>query len=160
MGAGGPIPLRLVPGRGIVQPVGSAAAEVQPRMPAMPGGVAADPEMKEAWEEIVPGLHEAGLTSAADTAVIETMIRHLVVVRKAHRELMAADSITVEADTEDPARGSKKHPAEAIFRMESAVFAAYAKELGMTWMSRARTTIRKPEADGGNPFEPSASASG
>jgi phage terminase small subunit len=103
------------------------------------------------WDEIVPQLSAAGLVSPADGPSIETMLRHLHLIRLAHREVMELGTVVVPASQEGV---EKKHPAEAILRLESTHFMEYAKQLGMTWMSRARTAATATGgADGANPFE-------
>lgn len=149
MGARGP--LRVVRGSGLAAVGGSAAAEVQPRMPKKPKNVAADAELSQWWDDIVPGLFEAGLTSAADTAAIVSMLQHLCLSHKAYKTVVQ-EGISIMVNEEKPEHGWKKNPQEAVMRLESAAFLEYAKQLGMTWMSRARTAIPKGDSDSGNPF--------
>jgi P27 family predicted phage terminase small subunit len=104
--------------------------------PKKPAGVEADADLSTLWDEVVPELDRTGLITPADLAAVEVMLRHLLVVRMAHRAI-AKDGVIVDArSTED---GQRKHPAEAVLRMESAAVMGWADKLGMTWMSRART---------------------
>lgn len=45
-----------------------------------------------------------------------------------------------------------KNPAEVVFRSESDMFLKYASQLGMTFVSRARTPAAKGADDDVNPF--------
>lgn len=147
MGAGGP--LRVVAGGGVVQVVDSVASEVPARAPEIPAGVRADPELLAAWEETVPGLDATGLVTDADGPAIEQMLRHLVASRRAWRTFMD-EGIQIMGENGT----MKKNPCEAIFRAESAAFLEYAKQLGATWMARARTTASgRGEGKSANPFE-------
>ncbi|WP_166649264.1 P27 family phage terminase small subunit [Naumannella halotolerans] len=131
--------------------MGSAAADVPPTAPVKPEDVEIDPGLSELWDEVVPELDKAGLVTSSDGPAIEMCLRHMIMARRAFRQV---DDVMVD----DPAHGGqKKHPAEAVFRLESAAFLEYAKQLGMTFMSRARTPSQRGDADGENPF---ASAAG
>lgn len=128
------------------------AAETVPRVaPNKPAAVARDRELSELWDEIVPQLDETGLVAPSDAAAIELALRHFLMARKA---AMSVDKIV----TEDKAHsGVKKSPAEAVFRAESMAFLEYAKQLGMTFVARARTPAAKGREDGdANPFQGAA----
>ena len=148
MGARGPLkiasPLKSVPDA----TKGTAAAEVPALAPLKPEDVELDPALSALWDEIVPGLDAAGLVSPADSAAVEMCLRHMVTARAAFRQIGA------EIVVDDPAHGGvKKNPAEAVFRAESDMFFKYAQQLGMTFVSRARTPAATKGADGaGNPF--------
>lgn len=151
MGARGP--LKLIDPRTSPSAVpDSVAAEVTPKAPTMPAGVAEDEELAALWKEIVPGLDEAGLLTPADAASVEVMLRHVLTVRMAHREIMKAGTVTAPASDTDI---EKKHPAEVIMRLESAAVMQWADKLGMTWMSRARTQA-VPASTGGAKGGPSS----
>lgn len=154
MGARGP--LKVVGGTGTVSVPESAASVVQPEAPRKPAGVAADKELSELWDEIVPDMDRAGLLTPTDAPTLEVMLRHLLMVRMAHREVLKTGTVVVPA-TDDGVE--KKHPAEAVLRMESAFFLDYAKQMGATWMARARTASATPAGEGqsGNPFGAHAS---
>lgn len=159
MGARGP--LKLVAGGSAPEaPTNSAAAVVSPEAPPMPAIIKKDKELKTLWEEIVPELDKAGLVSRADAMSIAMAIVHFRAAMMAYQELAEADSVMSPGRDHDPDDYVKKNPAEHVLRLESSAFLEYAKQLGMTWMSRARTTIPKGESGSGNPFESGASASG
>lgn len=114
----------------------------------MPSDVESDPELRKAWEQIVPELDRAGLVSVADSAAIELCLRHFVMARQAYRY------VNGDVVVDDMAHsGVKKNPAETVFRAESEMFLKFAQQLGMTFVSRARTPMGKA-GDGGesNPF--------
>ncbi len=133
---------------------GSAAADVQALAPQKPRTVASNQDLSDAWDTIVPELDRAGLVSVADGPAIEAALMHFVLMRKAF--FTVGDDVMVE----DRAHmGVKKHPAEAVVRLESEMFLKYAQQLGMTFVSRARTPGKGAD-DGGaqaNPFAPTGS---
>lgn len=155
MGARGT--LKVLRGEGLAAVPDTAAAMVQPRMPDKPKSVADDPDLSQWWDDIVPGLYRAGLTSEADTGAVVQMLQHLSLSHKAYK-VVVQEGISILINEEKPEHGQKKHPQEAVLRMESAAFLEYAKQLGMTWMSRARTAIPKGDNDSGNPFESNAAS--
>lgn len=143
-------PLKIVsPLRSVESAVkGSAAAVAPARAPRMPDAVEADAELSRLWGEIVPELDAAGLVSPSDGAAIEMCLRHFRAARAASDELAEGDATTWDAKNGRP----MKNPAEVVFRSESLAFLEYAKQLGMTFVTRARTPMAKGADDGGNPF--------
>lgn len=147
-------PLKLVDAGA---PTETAQAVVPALAPTKPAGVAADEELSILWDEVVPELDKAGLLTPADVAAVEVMLRHVLLVRMAHRAVMETGTVIVPAKGEDV---EKKHPAEAIMRLESAHVLEWSKQLGMTWMSRARTAAPsggRGKDEGENPFAAPAS---
>lgn len=125
----------------------TAASKVPAQAPAKPERVTEHAELSELWDEIVPELDRAGLVTVSDGAAIELALRHFLLAR------LASDSVGTEVSVTDHAHGGvKKNPAEAVFRAESQMFLLYAQQLGMTFVSRARTPVAKGADDGGNPF--------
>jgi P27 family predicted phage terminase small subunit len=124
----------------------NAAAAVDPLAPLKPQGVKDNPEMSALWDEVVPQLDKAGLLSTADVMTVETALRHFLVMRK------ASDQVLEQGVMIDGVAEQKKHPAEAVFRLESTHFLEYAKQLGMTFVARARTEAPKVDDGDGNPF--------
>lgn len=145
MGARGK--LKLATGLSVV-PEATAAAEVPAVAPRKPDAVSNDTALSALWDEIVPELDRAGLVTVSDGAAIEMALRHFVVARR------ASESIGEDIAVSDHHNGGtlKKNPAEAVFRAESEMFLKYAQQLGMTFVSRARTPVAKGADDGGNPF--------
>jgi P27 family predicted phage terminase small subunit len=144
MGARGP--LRLV------QPDDSsgresAAQRVRPEPPEKPAGLPL--EVDELWDEIVPTLNDAGLLSRADGMTVELALRHFVVARRASNNLIEKGAVV-----EDKHNGGdlKKSPEAQIWRDNSAAFLEFAKQLGLSFASRARVTMPKEADDGENPF--------
>ena len=130
---------------------GTAAAEVPALAPAKPEDVQLDPELDALWDSVVPQLDAAGLVTVADGLAVEMCLRHAVMARQAFRQVGGE----VMVDGED---GPKKNPAEVVFRQESDAFLKYAQQLGMTFVSRARTpAVKKDDADD-NPFAPAAAS--
>lgn len=144
MGARGK--LKLASGLAVVPP-GTAAADVPAFAPRKPQAVVDNRTLSELWDEIVPELDRAGLVTVCDAASIELALRHFLLARQASDTI--GDSVTV-ADTNHG--GVKKNPAETVFRAESEMFLKYAQQLGMTFVSRARTPAAKGADDDGNPF--------
>lgn len=147
-------PLKVVgPLKSVAQAqTGTAATRVSPLAPNKPKAVAEDEELSQLWDEIVPELDKAGLLCTADVMSVEMTLRHFRAARAASDEL-AEGGVTMLNDEENTRYGTKKNPAEVVFRLESAAFMEYAKQLGMTFMARARTAA--PEGtEGGeaNPF--------
>lgn len=134
---------------------GTAAAQVAAVAPVMPQAVADSEELRALWEQIVPSLDEAGLIAAADGPAVEMALRHYRAARAASDDLAAGSSTTYDAKNQR----DMKNPAEVVFRSESMAFLEYAKQLGMTFVSRARTPAAKgADDDGGNPFRGAVNA--
>lgn len=127
---------------------GTAAAVAQPLAPTKPVEVEQDPTLSALWDAIVPQLDEAGLLTRADGPAVELALRHFAAARVASDKLMAEGP--VEVDEKNQRR--MKNPAEVIFRSESELFLKYAVQLGMTFVSRARTVMPEGGASDGNPF--------
>lgn len=149
MGARGPLKLAnhlsVVP----VDAAGSVAADVQVSLPPKPTAVASNKALSELWDEIVPELDRAGMIAAIDGPAIEMCLRHFRAARAASDDLLGASSTVWDAKN---AR-EMKNPAEVVFRSESMAFLEYARQLGMTFVARARTPGVKGDGDGEtNPF--------
>lgn len=148
MGARGPLKiakhLKAVP----AATEGTVAAEVAPLAPEKPEDVECDPALSRNWDLIVPGLDRAGLLTEADLPSLVLALMHYVTATQAFRQI--GGDVTVA----DHHNGDvKKNPAEAVMRAESEMFLKYAQQLGMTFVSRARTPAVKGDADGEeNPF--------
>ncbi len=150
MGARGSLKLASSDGVAIA---GTAAAQVAPMAPKKPEDVANDPALSDAWDLIVPSLDEAGLLSRADLPSLVLALMHYVTAQQAFRQI-GGDVVVVDHGH----GGVKKNPAEAVMRAESEMFLRYAQQLGMTFVSRARTPSAKGVGDGeANPFAASGS---
>lgn len=99
---------------------------------------------------MVSALDEAGLLARCDGPALELALRHYKAAVQASDELSAAGSVTVE----DRQQGRQaKHPADQTFRGQSLAFLEFAKQLGLTFVSRARTQIPDtPQPGTTNPF--------
>lgn len=154
MGVRGPLklPAHLRP---VTDPrtAGSAAEVVPKDAPLKPPAVINNEALSGLWDEIVPQLAEVGLVARSDGPAIELALRHFLLARRASDEV--GTLVSVRATVEQG--GAKKAPAEAVFRLESAAFLEYAKQLGMTFVARARTPAAKGREDGNaNPFAASS----
>jgi P27 family predicted phage terminase small subunit len=129
-----------------VDTTGTTAADVQAMAPHKPEPVAEDPELSALWDVIVPTLDGAGLVSPSDAPAIEMALRHFLIARR------ASDAVAEVTVSDKAHSGSKKNPAEAVFRAESEMFLKYAQQLGMTFVSRARTPAAKGDGEDANPF--------
>lgn len=148
--------LKIAPHLQAVDTAGTAAAEVPAQAPTKPPAVKRSRALSRLWDEIVPELDRAGLVSVADGLTIELALRHFLIART------ASEQIGEELIVSDKAHGAdavKKNPAEAVFRAESAMFLRYAGQLGLTFVSRARTPGKDGDGDA-NPFTPPASSVG
>ena len=150
MGARGP--LKLPP---YLQPVRegevseqTAQAVIKPSRPVRPRGLPV--ELHPLWDEIVDALDNAGLIASCDGPTLELALRHYLVARRASNALMR------QAVTQEDRKNKRtmKHPASQVFRDHSTAFLEYAKQLGLTFVARARTPIddKGAGANGGNPF--------
>lgn len=134
---------------------GTVAETASRRAPDKTAAVIASDTLSALWDVVVPELDEAGMLSPADGPTIEIALRHYVLAGKAFDEVVEMGTVTV--DDHHMAGGIKKHPAEAVFRSESDMFLRYVKELGMSFVSRARTPAAEVRASGGdNPFSAKA----
>ena len=144
--------LRLVAGDPVADVIeDTAAADVAIEMPPMPKAVAEDDDLAELWDAMIPDLYEAQMVSRIDWPSLEMMIRHFHAARQASDDLMIGEPTVWDEMHNRP----MKNPSEVVFRSESMAFMAYAKEMGMTFASRARTpSQRGPKGDSSNPFIP------
>ena len=127
---------------------GTAAADVRPLAPAKPEAVVADEVLSGLWDEIVPELDAAGLLAQSDGPAVELCLRHFRAARAASDDLARGSSTMWDEKNQR----SMKNPAEVVFRSESMAFLEYAKQLGMTFVSRARTPGSATGGADENPF--------
>lgn len=150
MGTRGPLKipkyLQAVPD---AEAAGTVAEKVTPSAPPKPPGFPDDEELAELWDTIVPELDRAGLLTRADGPTVELALRHFLAARKAGDALSAGEVVIG-----DPAHGGqKKNPAGAEMRAQSQLFLEFAKQLGMSFASRARIPATdQPGRGTGNPF--------
>lgn len=153
MGTRGPVALRLAPAVDPEAAVkveakgGTAAAMVRPAAPPKPAKLPAGGS--EVWDELVTALEEAGLIAQCDGPTLELAIRHYLAAVKASNTLMASG--TTRTDKKN--QRVMKNPASQVFRDHSTAFLEFAKQLGLTFVARARTQVGAEEgSDSGNPF--------
>ena len=156
MGARGPLKLpthlRPVSDTRIADTVAEVAEKLAPEKPA---AVAEHQELSALWDQLVPVLDRAGLLSPMDGLTIELALRHVLVAREASSVVEVEGVVVKDAAI---AGGMKKHPAEQVMCSESEMFLRYAQQLGMTFVSRARTPATKA-ADGNGEANPFAAKS-
>ena len=152
MGARGPVSeLKLPPKLRLVTdktPDGSSAnALVKPTAPEMPADL---PErLRDLWSHLVRELDDAGLISAVDGPTLELALRHYAAAVAASDDLFEHGSTMYDNKNER----EMKNPASQVFRDHSTAFLEFAKQLGLSFTARARTTVAKEADDGSsNPF--------
>lgn len=125
----------------------SAHSKVSLSRPTKPAGL---PDLvSDMWDTLAQQLDDAGLIAAVDGATLELAIRHYLAAVQASDDLMANGSSMYD----DKNERSMKNPASQVFRDHSTAFLQFAKELGLSFVARARVSMAKEEADGtGNPF--------
>lgn len=128
----------------------SAATAVKPEPPSKPDSLPS--EVSQLWDEVVEALNDAGLISQVDGPAIELALRHFAAARFASDQLLREGSTKFDAKNER----EMKNPAAVVFSQQSSAFLDYAKQLGLTFVSRARAnTDGGANEQGGtsNPFE-------
>jgi P27 family predicted phage terminase small subunit len=114
------------------------------------------------WDEIVPELDKAGLLSTADVMTVEVAIRHLRAIRDMSNDFHT-NGLTIDDGKPDEDTGyqpTKRNPSEQIFRAHSDKYLELAKQLGMTWLARARTAVPEENRGDKNPFDSGAASTG
>lgn len=152
MGARGPVSeLKLPPKLRLVTDktpdTSSAQSMVRPSAPEMPAGL---PEnLRDLWSKLVSELDDAGLISSVDGPTLELALRHYAAAVAASEELLSGGA--TEFDHKN--QRTMKNPASQVFRDHSTAFLEFAKQLGLSFAARARTTVTKEADDGtSNPF--------
>lgn len=158
MGARGPLKLpaqlRVVADGDVA---GTLAETVKREAPLKPSDLT--PAERTVWDQIVTSLDEIGLLARVDALTVRLAIRHYLAAMRASDQLLGAESIVLHDDKNGR---DMKHPASQVFRDHSSSFLAYAQQLGMTFVSRARLEATGREAGaggGGNPFVSSGTGS-
>lgn len=125
----------------------TAASLIVPSAPEKPEKL--PEEVSEVWDELVESLDKAGMIARCDGPTLELALRHFVAARVASDEIIYG-SATLHDDKNDR---PMKNPASQVFRDHSTAFLEFAKQLGLSFVSRARTPIKADEGgDDGNPF--------
>ncbi|MGY4859517.1 phage terminase small subunit P27 family [Cryobacterium sp. AP23] len=127
--------------------VKSMHSRISPTQPTKPADL---PEAVSAmWDTLAQQLDDAGLIAAVDGATLELAIRHYLAAVKASDDLFENGPTTYDAKNDR----EMKNPASQVFRDHSTAFLQFAKELGLSFVARARVSMSKEDADGaGNPF--------
>lgn len=150
MGARGPLKIAATHMR-LVKPgeepeEATAASVMRPARPVKPKGM--PKAASELWDAIVDDLDDAGLIARCDAAALELALRHYAAAVKASNALMR----TPVTQTDKKNDRSMKNPASQVMRDHSMAFLEFAKQLGLTFVSRARVPLGDKEAGDGNPF--------
>lgn len=134
---------------------GTLAETVTKAAPEKPEGLT-DDEVS-LWDELVGALDGAGLLAKSDGPALHLAIRHYLAALRASDELLAGPAAVVDPHHDDRLA---KNPASQVFRDHSTAFLEFAKQLGMTFVSRARTVAPKEASgSGSNPFAQDATGS-
>jgi P27 family predicted phage terminase small subunit len=119
----------------------STAEDVVKRgAPDKPAGWTSVGEIDQLWDQYVAELDEAGLISRLDGMTLELALRHFLASRQASDALASGDALVDDRDG-----GTKKNPAGAEFRQQSAMFIEYAKQMGFSFAARARIAVPRPD---------------
>ncbi len=142
--------LKLPPGlhavRSGTKSVPTMHSKLSPNRPAKPETMPA--ELSDLWDTIVDTLDEAGLLTAVDGMTLELALRHYLAAVSASDELLRS-GVKLHDDKNER---DMKNPASQVFRDHSTAFLEFAKQLGLSFVSRARVTMNKAAEDEGNPF--------
>lgn len=129
------------------KPEDTMHTKLRPTAPFKPEDLIGD--LSDLWDEIVPALDEAGLVTAVDGPAIELALRHFYVARQASEQLIMDGPTVYDEKNERTA----KNPASQVFRDHSTAFLEFAKQLGLSFVSRARVnTSGDGDGDTRNPF--------
>lgn len=122
-------------------------AKLSPTKPVKPESLPG--EISELWDSLSEKLDEAGLLAAVDGPTLELAIRHYLAAVKASDDLLSGGSTSYDSKNDR----EMKNPASQVFRDHSTAFLEFAKQLGLSFVARARTAVPKGDADGdSNPF--------
>lgn len=125
----------------------TAASMMTPSAPDKPERL--PEEVSELWDTIVDSLDKAGMIARCDGPTMELALRHFVAARVASDEIIYG-SATMHDDKNDR---PMKNPASQVFRDHSTAYLEFAKQLGLTFVARARTPIKTTgDGDSDNPF--------
>jgi len=129
------------------KPIETMHSLLSPTRPLKPSGLPED--LSGTWDSTVDALDEAGLLAAVDGPTLELALRHYLSAVQASDDLIAGGSTTYDQKNER----QMKNPASQVFRDHSTAFLEFAKQLGLSFVARARVTTAKADAsDDGNPF--------
>lgn len=139
-----------------VQPAGkpapravpTAAELVRPSRPLKPAGL---PEHAARWwDTLVDQLDESGLLATVDGPALELALRHYCAAIEASDALSEQGAVVWDEKNER----YMKSPASQVFRDHSSAYLDFAKQLGLTFVSRAKVAMPKgaDHAESGNPF--------
>lgn len=124
----------------------TAATRTAPTRPPKPEDLPAS--VADLWDGIVDALEEAGLLSAVDGPALSLALRHYAIALQASERVFEAGPMMWD----DKNNRYMKNPASVVMTQHSTAFLEYAKQLGMTFVARARTPAPGSEDDSGNPF--------
>lgn len=140
------LPPSVQAARSGVKPTETMHSALSKTRPAKPENMPA--ELDALWDSTVDSLDEAGLITPVDGPTLELALRHYLAAVAASDDLLATGS-TLHDDKNER---DMKNPASQVFRDHSTAFLEFAKQLGLSFVSRARVTMSQGEADASNPF--------
>lgn len=141
MGSRGPVSIHAVDPR--KQPRDTAVTKVHSRAPEKPQGLSEVESNK--WDQLVATLEPAGLLAECDALTLELACRHYAISVQASQQLTTEGLLY--------RRGSAKHPAALVLKENSTLYLDYAKQLGLSFVARARTDLQRQDTDKDNPFD-------
>jgi P27 family predicted phage terminase small subunit len=101
------------------------------------------------WDELVDELDNAGLLATVDGPAIELALRHYIAATEASNHLIENGPTAYDAKNDR----DMKNPSSQVFRDHSTAYLEFAKNLGLTFVARARVPMNGGAADdSGNPF--------
>lgn len=130
----------------------TAHSKLSVTKPPKPEGLPED--LSALWDSTVDALDEAGLITAVDGPTLELALRHYMAAAAASDDLLAGGS-TLHDDKNER---DMKNPASQVFRDHSTAYLEFAKQLGLSFVSRARVSMAKGDAEDGNPFSVNGTA--
>lgn len=151
MGARGPLkmPAHLAAVPDIDEkPEETAALAVESALPVKPPGMPS--HANRMWDTLAKELADAGLLARCDAATLELAVRHYALAVQAHNSINRQGLIKKDHKN----KREMKHPGAQIMTANSTLFLEYAKQMGLTFVSRARTPFgdQGGSGDGSNPL--------
>lgn len=126
----------------------SANALMKPNAPQPPKDL--PDAARPIWDELVAQLGEAGLIARVDGPALHLAILHYLAAIEASQDLLREGAVVMGGNG-----GPVRNPASVAFKSHTEAFLEIAKQMGLTFAARARTTLPEEAQDSldrGNPF--------
>lgn len=161
-GSRGPISPKSLPALRLVtdatqpgtQPL-AASDVVRPLAPEQPANLHSD--LVPLWDMLCAELDGAGLLSRVDGLALHLALEHY------RAGIEAAQSLAADGPTASGSMGQPiPNPASTVFARHTDAFVTLARQLGLTFASRARIALpdERPPEEKGNPFASGSSSAG